>query len=110
MSRHVRWDSTVRSCGILAAALGAVALVGWLTHTTVLVQLANGWPPVKFNGALCLIAAGIAVAMLPGGYNRPAAGAGALIFAVGLLSLVEYVPGQGSWFDELFVKDYITAP
>jgi PAS domain S-box-containing protein len=110
MSRPTQWDSIVRGCGILAALLGALGVVGWLTHTTLLVQLTPNWQPIKFNGALCLLAAGISVAVLPGGYTRLAAGAGALIFAVGLLSIFEYVTGSGAWIDELIVKDYITAP
>jgi PAS domain S-box-containing protein len=71
--------------GCLAAAVGIVALAGWLWQTDALRFLPLHTSPMRPTAAVCLIFAGTALWLQQGAIRRPrafAAAAGALIFSL----------------------------
>lgn len=98
-----------RVAGLLAATLGLVVLVGWFTHTEVLIQVLPKFAPMQFNTALGFVLCGTALAVLVRGDSRVAVSLAAAAGTLGLLTLVEYACGIRLGIDEFFFDSYITV-
>lgn len=87
--------------------LGVAVLVGWLSHTRMLIQLLPQLPPMMKNTAMCLILSGLALWLQSIGRLRwlVLACAG-LAGAVGLINIVEYVFGVEVGTDEILGRSY----
>jgi hypothetical protein len=96
-----------RFAGIGVALLGVAVIIGWFMHWTTLIQLLPSLPPMKFNTALCFTFCGAGLILLTTQRAEIASVPGALMAAVGFLTLLEYLAGKTFVLDELFVRDYI---
>ncbi len=86
-------------CGVTAAVVGFLALVGWLTGARVLAEVRPGYIPMAPNTAIGMILWGSALLVLPraGGPGTRRARAALLVaapaLAVAVLRLIEYATG-----------------
>jgi PAS domain S-box-containing protein len=95
--------------------MGVLALAGWLLGIDVLKSVWPGWVSMKINTALCFIVAGLSLGLRrsepspvevgTAWLNRAATVCAALVVAVGLLSLSEYLFGWNLGLDELVLRD-----
>lgn len=90
-----------------AIALGFLVLLGWALDLAVFRSIAPEWAPMKPNGALAFILAGVslwgAYIETPSRRARRLARAGAvLVGMVGLLTLAEYLSARDLGIDGLF--------
>ncbi|HYE13242.1 MAG TPA: EAL domain-containing protein [Pyrinomonadaceae bacterium] len=91
-----------RSCGLIVAALGGVALVGWFVGSTALRGFRAGYIPMAPNTALVFIVLGALLAALPGAAPRVATAArvgAALTAALVSARLYEYATGADMGVD-----------
>jgi len=88
-------------------AIGILVLVGWHTHTTTLIQVMPGLPPMKYNTALAFVSAGAGLFLLTTRWARLSPWLGAVVALTGLLTLAEYVSGKNFGIDQAFFKSYI---
>ncbi len=93
----------------LSTLLGAIVLVGWYTRNTRLIQVNESFVPMQYNTALCFLLLGISLALVV--FQRVAWAQLTLlpVFAIGVLTLVEYVFRVSIGIDQLFMKHYITV-
>jgi signal transduction histidine kinase/CheY-like chemotaxis protein len=94
-------------CGLLFF-LGVLVMIGWLFGIEPLKSIVPGLSTMKFNTALCfvLVGSGLARAPQPQRFvRRSAAARGAVLIAIGALTLAEYVSGRNIGIDELVVRD-----
>ncbi len=96
----------------LAAGIGVMVVVGYLTRTPGVVRLSGSLPPMYPNAALGLILGATAVlGSNRRGLWRVAAAAGAIgIAVIGAVSLALHVADAGpTWFEGLFPSDFVEA-
>jgi hypothetical protein len=98
-----------RALGLAAAAIGALALVGWTLHVDALTRLYPGFVSMRPNSAVCLLLGGLATALRAraeaGRVERYAsrALAGAVV-ALALLTLAEHVGRVDLGVDQLLLR------
>ncbi len=95
--------------GGLSAALGAVVMIGWLTHQQALVQVHRSFVPMQFNTALGFLCFGVGLLLACGHRRHATRICGAVTSAIGWLTLVQYVGGVDLGIDQLFMEHYITV-
>jgi PAS domain S-box-containing protein len=95
--------------GLAAALAGAVTMLSWHAHWSLLLQGVPGGVAMKYNTALCFILCGAGAAALTGRHFRWAVGLGGVVALVAVCTLLEYVLGAHGFLDELFIKDYLLA-
>jgi two-component system cell cycle sensor histidine kinase/response regulator CckA len=100
----------VRCAGYLLVSLGAVVLVGWLTRISPLLTVLPGRIAMKPNTALGFLCAGVSILMLMRrNYGRRQRLVGlafaAIVFALGLLTIIEYGLHVDLRIDQLLFKD-----
>ena len=86
------------SAGLASAAIGTLALLGWLAHVPLLTQLSPGWSAMRVSTALSFMLCGLALVALTRGEarsgRRRAAVAGVcLVLGIGLWAFVECLTG-----------------
>lgn len=112
-SRQVRLYTAFRRLteilSLLCILLGVLVLSGWISGKPALVQLVSGYNPMRFNTAVCLIAAAVALLLSAGepskARTRAAHALGLFTLAVGFCSLIEWALGVNLHIDELLWKD-----
>lgn len=91
-----RLQRATQACGGGTAAIGAVALIGWLTEWRNLASIRPDYIPMAPNTALAFVTLGGTLCALTGAgrwrYRSARAGA-ALVMVVVVLRLVEYITG-----------------
>ena len=94
--------------GVALVVLGLSVMSGWIFDVGILKSVLPGWPPMKFNPALCFVLLGLAFILI----QRPRAPAriGAVICGVAVATiagatLAEYLSGQDFGIDQLVVAD-----
>lgn len=93
--------------GGLSTVLGLVVLAGWYSHTEVLIQVLPAFVPMQYNTATGFLFGGVGLMAIVLSYPRVAVACGALVAAVGILTLVEYIFGVELGIDQLMMKHYI---
>jgi PAS domain S-box-containing protein len=94
----VSYQSFGRIMGLIAAGIGAVVIAAWITDVRVVTSLYFRWPEMKFNAAVCLVAAGAALWLLvPNQRERGRTCAGMACACVALLL------GGMTWAEHLFL-------
>ena len=102
--------STPLRVGVGAAlvVLGLSVMSGWIFDVGILKSVLPGWPPMKFNPALCFVLLGLAFILT----QRPRAPAriGAVICGVAVATIAgatvaEYLSGRDFGIDQLVVAD-----
>ena len=76
--------------GAMAGLLGLVVLVGWLTRSTFLIQIAPGLPPMQLTVAVSFALTGIAIRGLSVARRRLVLICCAVVGTLACLSLLEY--------------------
>ncbi|MEO7987192.1 MAG: response regulator [Gemmatimonadales bacterium] len=100
--RSERWLLLVtETAGVTATFLGALVLTGWYAQAPILLQLHPALVAMQFNTAVGFVLAGAGLWCLARGHERLGAGCGALLAAVGLLTLLEYLTGRQLGLDQL---------
>ncbi len=94
-------------CGLGAALLGTLALLGWLTGMRVLASLGVAYMPMAFNTALAFAALGTAIVLLASTPLPPwrlaaARAAASLVAVLVTLRLCEFLPGVALDTDRWF--------
>lgn len=110
----MNWPRLSQTLALLAAGLGALCLTGWVLDIDALKRLHSGWVTMKANAAVCLILAGIAVALLrdvncPPVKRRIAHGCAAVIFGVGALTLAEHLGGWDFGIDQFLFRESLES-
>lgn len=100
--------------GILAIAIGAIVVVGWLTDMRSLTSLRPGWATMKPNTALGFTLAGAALLFStqksPSGLRaRIGAACSSAVTLLGLVTLVEHLFALDLGIDQLLIADTVTA-
>jgi len=93
--------------GLLALLLGTLVLFGWYTHNSALIQVNPAFVPMQYNTALGFVLGGIGLLALLWSMPRLAQLAGALLLAIGTLTLFEYIFAVDLGIDQLFMRHYI---
>ena len=95
------------ACGAVVAAVGALALLGWLSGWRALAEVRAGYIPMAPNTAIGMILCGTGLAMMPGTGGRRRRVALALIgaaTAVAALRLIEYATGLDLGIDRIVLE------
>jgi PAS domain S-box-containing protein len=91
--------------GLVPTVLGALALLGWATHTRMLIQTGSVSAPMKFNASLGLLIAGVSVLLL--GRSRMAAIIGGILTAaLGVVTLCELALDSARGLDQVLFLDW----
>ena len=91
-------------CSIAVAAIGTIALAGWISGYRPFTAVIPGAAPMKINTAIALLAAAFALARFGRGssWTRPL---GLLVCLIGTLTVVQYASGIDLGIDELLAAD-----
>lgn len=73
--------------------MGFVVLLGWYTHTAVLVQMHPSFVSMQFNTALGFLLCGMGLLSLVCGWSRVGITCGTAAVTAGILTLIEYIIG-----------------
>src|SRR5437868_7387021 len=108
----LRHNAGVRLSGRLLITLGTAVLFGWLTNVGLLKTVLPGRIAMKANTAIGFLCAGLALLFLTHLKNRGiarigAAVAAALVFTVGLFTLLEYGFHRDLGIDQLLFADLV---
>jgi len=97
-------------CAIVVFLTAILAMTGWWTHTTSLIQILPTFVPMQFNTALCFLLIAIAFFFTYGKSLRVISYIlCALVFLLSFLTLLEYILRIDMHIDELFIQHYITT-
>jgi PAS domain-containing protein len=119
LSRFQQWllpDNNVgmkiaRIASLLTLAVGAlVAIGGWGLKLEILYSWFPDSATMKANTAVCFMVAGVALAVGTNGAKKISQGCAIAIFAVGTLTLSEYLFGWDLGIDQLLVQDLASPP
>src|SRR5690348_6088349 len=89
--------------GLLDAALGAMVIVGWHTHQTVLLQIHPHWIAMVYNTALSFLLCAVSLVWLVLGYPRLATACGGMIAVVGILGMIQHLFHVDLGIDQLLM-------
>ena len=95
--------------GGVSAALGLIVLVGWHTHTTGLIQIHPALVPMQYNTATGFLLSGLMLLAHAHKLRRAAMTLAAIVAAIGILTLVEYILAVDLGIDQLLMKHYVTV-
>lgn len=107
---HPPWQRWIpRLMGGFALSLGLVMMAAWHLQIPGLLQVPPGSPPMRYNTALALALAGLALLLLLHRRGQrwawvPAGG----VFAIGVLTLIQYLFKVNLGIDQWLMTDYIT--
>ena len=101
----MNWNRLSLTLSLLAAGIGALSFAGWVFGIPALTRLHPAWVTMKANTALCLMLAGVAIALLrdekvAGWRRRLAQTCAVTIIAVGALTLAEILGGWDFGIDQ----------
>lgn len=101
--------------GVVASAVGGLAIVGWLLDVAALKSVLPGLGTMKFNTALCALLAGAALWCLRDETaattrRRIGLAAGLVVAGIATLTLAEYLGGWNLGIDEWAIADLDTDP
>lgn len=95
--------------GALAILLGLVVLVGWAVHSAAIVQIAPGLAPMQRNTAVGFILSGLALLGILENRPRLTFTCSAIMAALTVLTLLEYLFAVNFGIDELLGVAYIAT-
>jgi diguanylate cyclase (GGDEF)-like protein len=91
------------------AVLGLLGLIGWHTHTTILLQIRPTYIAMVYNTALAFLLCGIGLVALATGWRRLALPCGSIVTTFGLLNLVQHGFAVDLGIDQLLLQPYLTT-
>jgi len=96
-------------CGVVAITVGALDVLGWEAHSTLLAQILPERLPMKFNVGVGMIAIGSALVLLTFGQNRLAGLIGFLTTLFMGSMLIENLANLDFHTDAIFFRSYATS-
>lgn len=93
---------------LLVVLIGMTVMVGWMTHTSGLIQISPQFAPMQFNTAILFVLSGLGVLFLDR-WQKVSAGLGAIIFLLSAITLLQYPMHIDLGIDQLFLHHYITT-
>lgn len=99
-------DASIRIAAGTIALLGLIEMLAWHFGIVRLVQLRPAYTPMQYNTALCFLLSGLAAMRVRSATARSMS---LVVFAIGLVSVLEYVLGRPFGIDELLMRDYLAA-
>ena len=100
---------TAGLCAALALTLGTVVLVGWATHSAVLIQVALHFPPMQRNTAVSFALSGLAILGLVMNHPRLTMYCAGIVGTVAGLSLLEDLLRVDFGIDQLLGVAYVNT-
>ncbi len=107
MNRWYKFTVELALAGMMLMAL--IAMWGWVSHTTRLVQVRPHYALIQFNTALCMFTLALAMLALIERHARLPQALALLVLVVSGLTLLEYVAGVGLGIDTLLMNPFMTA-
>jgi PAS domain S-box-containing protein len=95
--------------GVLPTLLGGTVLLGWYLGNKTLIQVSPEFVPMQYNTALGFVVCGLGLLFSQLSKRVGIRLFGGMGFAVGFLTLFEYVFGVDLMIDQLFMEHYITV-
>jgi PAS domain S-box-containing protein len=110
----MNWPRLSQWLALLAAGFGGLSLAGWVLDLDALKRLHTGWVSMKANTAVCLILAGISVALLRDEdcarwKRRIAHGCAVFVFVIGALTLGENLFGWELGLDQALFRESLES-
>jgi hypothetical protein len=96
-------------CGALAILLGSAVLVGWVVHSTFLIQIAPDLAPMQRNTAISFALCGIALLGIIASRPRLTFIGSTITAALSIGSILEYLFRTSFGIDELLGAAFITT-
>lgn len=106
------WLRSGLACaGGLTVALGTVVVIGWETHNPGLIQIQSAFVPMQYNTAIGFLFSGLILVALAQGLLPVTVvlGCAALVAAMGIATLLEYIFVIDVGIDQLLIEHYITV-
>lgn len=95
--------------GGLSVALGLIVLTGWHSHNVALIQIRPQFMPMQYNTAIGFLLSGLTLLALDNRQPRLALVCAAMVMALGVATLFEYIIGVDLGIDQLLMQHYITV-
>lgn len=102
-------DRLVMPAIALVVLLGVIVIVGWITKSPLLMQIAPSWVPMQFNTALLFVATGSAAILLFLRKYRIAIPLAILVALLASLTLCQYAFGISFGIDEALFTAHTTV-
>ncbi|MEP6622098.1 MAG: GAF domain-containing sensor histidine kinase [bacterium] len=99
-----------QAAGVITAALGVCALLGWQLDVEIMRKLLPGMFMMIPNTAVGMVSAGVALAITRAESRRPSrivAGLAVLVLAIGAATMLERLAGYNFGIDLLFYSDMV---
>jgi diguanylate cyclase (GGDEF)-like protein/PAS domain S-box-containing protein len=106
ISNVIRW--LLYSSGLVIMLLASMVLYGWYSHSTLLVQVLPGFPPVQYNTALTFMLLGAGILFLHK-LPRVSLWLAPLAFLLSSITLLQYIFSTNFGIDMLFMKPFTVA-
>ncbi len=108
------WKKLSHTLSLIAASIGAIGFAGWVFGLDGLKRIHPAWVTMKANTGLCLMLAGLAVALLNeenvrGIRRRVSQGCAIVISTVGLLTLGEHLGWWQSGIDQVLFQESLES-
>lgn len=116
MSNNISYKSNsiykiaARVLAYIQIVVASLVLIGWVLDLDVLKNIIPGLATMKFNTAVCFIAAGFSLLYNLAEKKNLSIGLAAVVIAIPVLTLLEYIFVVNFGIDELLFKDYQTSP
>ncbi|MEZ4288790.1 MAG: diguanylate cyclase [Polyangiales bacterium] len=94
---------------LLVAFVGAIVMIGWLTHSITLVQLRRSWVPMQFNTAIGFVLGGLALSALISEQRRVSTPLAVVLAILGTTTYGEYLLGTSTGIDTLLNTPFTTT-
>lgn len=95
------------TCATLCILLGACVIYGWHTNTVALIQISKSFAPMQYNTALGFLLSGAGLAALVLQKHIISRALGFLVFAIGMITLIEYITDVDLYIDQIFMDQTI---
>lgn len=103
------WQKPCVACiAALLMLLGLTVMVGWHTHSTLLIQIDPNYVPMQYNTAAGFLLSGAGLLAMVLGSTNTAMVSGAAVGALGMLTLIEYIAGVDFGIDQRLMIPYTT--
>lgn len=93
-------------CAGALLLLGAGVMAGWMARSALITQISPQFAPMQFNTALGFFACGLALLAMQWRRINLARGAAAVVLALGLLTLLQYLLNWDSGLDTALVEPF----
>ena len=95
--------------GGFSVALGLIVLTGWHSHNVALIHIQPHFVPMQYNTAIGLLLSGLALLALDNRQPRLALVCAAIVMALGVATLLQYIIGVDLGIDQLLMQHYISV-